>query len=98
MDGPPLQLPTSRIGSERWLQAAAGQFPIGRLRKPMPWKQKSDAWRRHEVEPGVIEKHSSGLVGRPAIWVRHCGDFRHHWRINTGLRTIVEELGSHGFH
>src|SRR5580704_9985244 len=98
MDGPPLKLPTLRIGWARWSPAAAGQFPIGRLLKPMPSKQKSDVWRRHEVELGVVEKHGGGLLGRSAIWVRYCGHFGYHGRTLTGLRTIFEKFGNHGFH
>src|SRR3979411_1060616 len=98
MDGPPLKLLTLRIGWERWSPAAPGQFPIGRLLKPMPLKQKLDAWRQHEVEFCVVEEHGCGIVGRSAIWIRHCRHLGHHWRPITSLRTIVEKLGNHGFH
>src|SRR5271156_2708620 len=84
--GPPRESPTLLIVGERWLRAAGGRFPTGRLQKPMPLKQKSDVWRRHEVELGFVEKYWRGCLGWASVRVRYGRDFGHHRCTDASLR------------
>ena len=91
MDGPPRKSLTSPIAWERWSPAVGAQSRIGRFQKQMLLKQKSDGWRRHEVELSVVEKHRGRRFGRSVIRVRYRRHFGHDQRVDAGLRTVTSK-------